>query len=127
MFDLPAWLPEWCREQLGGEPVEVLFELRQTSAWQPEAALVGAASGAFANGDSWPPSLPPVESSAAFLMTCQKCRGRSGTADELEVAWAASLWTAAHNARWEALHGAAPAAGDAVRAQAPERLRLAHA
>ncbi|WP_312878276.1 phosphotransferase [Lentzea indica] len=92
---------------------------------QPEAALVGAASGAFANVP--PPSLVPVESSAAFLEVYQEQRGREFTAEELEIAWAASLWTAVHNARWEALHGDAPVSLEAVRDQADERLRLANA
>jgi hypothetical protein len=30
--DLPDWLPPWCLEHLGGEPVGVLFQLRQVSA-----------------------------------------------------------------------------------------------
>ncbi len=93
--------------------------------WQPEAALVGAASGAFANDP--PPSLVPVASSAAFLDAYQEHRGRAFTAEELEIAWAASLWTAVHNARWEALHGDAPISLDAVREQAAERLRKANA
>jgi len=29
--DLPAWLPAWCRDHLGGEPVDVLFQLQQLS------------------------------------------------------------------------------------------------
>jgi hypothetical protein len=94
-------------------------------AWQPEAALVGAACGAFAN--SPPPTLAPVESSAAFLDRYQELRGRRFTRQELEVAWAAGLWVALHNARWEALHGDPPIAGDIVRAQAAERLRRANA
>ncbi|HWC80386.1 MAG TPA: hypothetical protein VG756_10525 [Pseudonocardiaceae bacterium] len=95
-------------------------------AWQPEAALAGAASGAFSRGDG-PPTLAPIESSAAFLLAYQDIRGREFTPMELEVAWAASLWPAAHNARWEALHGDAPVCGDALRAQATERLRRANA
>jgi hypothetical protein len=94
-------------------------------AWQPEAALVGAASGAFASAG--PPTLAPVDSSAAFLVAYQDIRGRVFTAAERQIAWAASLWTAAHNARWEALHGDTPLSGDALRAQAAERLRRAHA
>jgi len=94
-------------------------------AWQPEAALAGAASGAFAGAS--PPTLAPVESSEAFLVIYQDFRGRRFTAEELEVAWAASLWAAAHNARWEALHGDPPVSGDAVREQAAERLRRAGA
>jgi hypothetical protein len=94
-------------------------------AWQPEAALVGAASGAFASAG--PPTLAPIASSASFLATYQEVRGRAFTAEEQQVAWAASLWPAAHNARWEALHGDAPVSGAALRAQAPERLRRAGA
>jgi hypothetical protein len=48
------------------------------------------------------------------------------TAVEQAIAWAASLWMAAYNV-WEALHGDAPLSGDALRAQAAERLRRAHA
>ncbi|USX55903.1 phosphotransferase [Lentzea sp. HUAS12] len=94
-------------------------------AWQPEAALVGAASGAFANAS--PPSLVPVESSAAFIEAYQRVRGRAFSVEEREVAWAASLWTALHNARWEVLHGDPTPSGDAVRDQGTERLRLAGA
>lgn len=94
-------------------------------AWQPEAALVGAASAAFAN--SGQPILAPIASSEAFLAAYQDFRGRPFTPAELEVAWAASLWTAAHNARWEALHGQAPLSGDGIREQAAERLRRANA
>jgi hypothetical protein len=94
-------------------------------AWQPEAALAGAASGAFASAG--PPRLAPIESSAAFLAAYQDLRGRLFTAAEQEVAWAASLWMAAYNAREEALYGAAPVGRDALRAQAAERLRRAHA
>lgn len=94
-------------------------------AWQPEAALVGAACGAFASAS--PPTLAPIGSSAAFLEVYQDLRGRRFTAEEQEVAWAAGLWTAAHNARWEALHGDPPVSGDAVREQAAERLRRANA
>ncbi|RBM10346.1 hypothetical protein DI005_36650 [Prauserella sp. PE36] len=94
-------------------------------AWQPEAALVGAACGAFASAS--PPTLAPVESSAAFLAAYLDLRGRRFTAEEWEIAWAASLWAAVHNARWEALHGDPPVSGEAVRAQAAERLRQANA
>ncbi|GAB3417402.1 hypothetical protein [Flindersiella endophytica] len=92
-------------------------------AWQPEAALVGAAGGMFAN--SGRPTLAPIESSEAFLTAYQDRRGRAFTTEEREVAWAASLWPAAHNARWEALHSDQPIAGTALRTQAAERLRRA--
>jgi hypothetical protein len=94
-------------------------------AWQPEAALAGAASGSFASAG--PPTLAPVNSSEAFLAAYQDIRGRLFTAVELEIAWAASLWMAAYNAREQALYGAPPVSGDALRAQAAERLRRASA
>jgi hypothetical protein len=91
-------------------------------AWQPEAALAGAASGAFASAG--PPTLAPIESSEAFLVAYQDIRGRLFTAMEQETAWAASLWMAAYNV-WEGLGGTL--SGDALRAQAAERLRRANA
>jgi hypothetical protein len=92
-------------------------------AWQPEAALVGAASGSFAS--SGPPTLAPVESSEAFLAAYQDIRGRLFAAVELEIAWAASLWMAAYNAREEALRWDTTVCRDALRAQVTERLRRA--
>jgi hypothetical protein len=94
-------------------------------AWQPEAVLAGAASGAFASAG--PPVLAPVESSAAFLAAYQDIRGRLFTAVEQATAWAASLSITAYNAREEALTGSDPAGGDALRAQAADRLRRAGA
>jgi hypothetical protein len=94
-------------------------------AWQPEAALAGAASGSFAS--SGPPTLAPIESSEAFLVAYQDIRGRMLTAVEQEIAWAASVWMAAYNAREMALRGDTLASGDALRAQAAERLRRANA
>jgi hypothetical protein len=94
-------------------------------AWQPEAALVGAACGSFAS--SGPPTLAPVESSAAFLAAYQDLRGRLFTAGEQAVAWAASVWMAAYNAREEALCSQIVVCRDALRAQAAERLRRAGA
>jgi hypothetical protein len=94
-------------------------------AWQPEAALAGAASGSF--GSDGPPMLAPIESSETFLVAYQDLRGRLFTAVEQEIAWAASLWMAAYNAREEALHWNTSVGRDALRAQAAERLRRAHA
>ena len=94
-------------------------------AWQPEAALAGAASGSFASAG--PPTLAPIDSSETFLAAYQDIRGRSFTAVEQEIAWAASLWMAAYNAREEALHGHTRVGCDALQAQAAERLRRANA
>jgi hypothetical protein len=93
-------------------------------AWQPEAALAGAASGAFASAG--PPALAPIESSVAFLVAYQEIRGRLFTAVEQEIAWAASVWMAAYNAREQALHGHTPVSRDTLRAQSAERLRRAN-
>src|SRR5215813_11119385 len=92
-------------------------------AWQPEAALAGAASGSFASAG--PPTLAPIQSSEAFLVAYQDLRGRLFTAVEQEIAWAASLWMAAYNAREEALRWDTTVGRDALRAQAAERLRRA--
>ncbi len=94
-------------------------------AWQPEAALAGAASGSFASDG--PPTLAPIESSEAFLVAYQDIRGRLFTAVEQEIAWAASLWMAAYNAREQALHGDTTVSCAALQAQAAERLRRANA
>jgi hypothetical protein len=54
-------------------------------AWQPEAALAGAACGTFASAS--PPTLAPIESSAAFLAAYQDLRGapvhRAGAGDRV--------------------------------------------
>jgi hypothetical protein len=94
-------------------------------AWQPEAALAGAASGSFASAG--PPTLAPIESSEGFLLAYQDFRRRSLTMVDQEIAWAASVWMAAYNAREEALHGNTLVCRDALRAQAAERLRRANA
>ena len=94
-------------------------------AWQPEAALAGAASAVFPK--LGPAMLPPIESTEAFLGAYQDARGRSFTAEELQIAWAASLWPAAHDVRWEALHGYTAVSGKALWVQAAERLSRANA
>lgn len=93
-------------------------------AWLPEAAIAGAACGAFASHAQ--PTLAPIASSEAFLDAYQRAR-RPFTAEELEVAWAASLWLALHNARGEALWDNPPVAITAVREQGAERLARAGA
>lgn len=97
-------------------------------AWQPESALVGAASGVFPRPPGVPPSLASIESSEAFLASYQQARNRGFSLEEQQIAWAASLWPAAHNARWEALFSVeTPLSSDALRAQAAVRLARANA
>jgi hypothetical protein len=97
-------------------------------AWQPESALVGAASGVFPRPPGVPPSLASIESSEAFLASYQQARQRRFSVEETQIAWAASLWPAAHNSRWEALFKSeTPLSGDGLRAQAAIRLAQAGA
>jgi hypothetical protein len=91
----------------------------------PEAAIVGAAAGAFASAEV--PTLAPVASSVVFLDTYQRERGRAFNAAELEIAWGASIWPALHNARGEVLHQVGRIAFTALEQQADERLALAGA
>jgi hypothetical protein len=91
----------------------------------PEAAIVGAASGAFASAEV--PTLAPIESSRIFIDSYESARGRTFSEDEREIAWAASLWPALHNARGEHLFRSDPVASVAVVEQAEDRLHLARA
>jgi Ser/Thr protein kinase RdoA (MazF antagonist) len=86
--------------------------------WLPEAAIAGAACGAFASAEN--PTLAPIASSEAFLDAYQRAR-RPFDDNEIEVAWAVSLWPALHNARGQEV------ALKAVEAQAEERLERAGA
>jgi Ser/Thr protein kinase RdoA (MazF antagonist) len=117
--DFEAQNLRWC-----GSDLWSVFDW-DSLAWMPEAALVGAASGSFASTEI--PTLAPLDSSTAFIATYQSAHGRPFSPDELEVAWAASIWPAGHNARGEALFGSAPSAGQPLREQAAERLRRAGA
>lgn len=92
---------------------------------RPEAALVGAAAATFPSGDQ--PVLAPVEVSERFMHTYQEATGRTFTPEESEVAWAAGLWLAGHNARMELLYNRPPLALSAVEAQSAERLLRAGA
>ena len=92
-------------------------------AYLPEAAIAGAAAGAFASTEV--PSLAPLDSSRAFLDAYEESRGRLFTVEETSVAWAASLWPALHNARGEVLYAQPPVALTALENQVAARLSLA--
>ena len=108
---------------LGGKPWSV--HDWDSLAWMPEAAIVGAASGAFTSAEI--PTLAPLESSEMFIAAYQEHRGREFSPEENQVEWAASVWLAVHNARCEALFGSPPTAGAPLREQMHERLRRAGA
>ena len=94
-------------------------------AWLPEAALAGTGAGVFASHGQ--PTLAPMSSSAAFLDEYERSRGRSLLPDELEIAWAASIWVALHNARDELLYDRPRLSYEQLRAQRVERLARARA
>ncbi|HZC75712.1 MAG TPA: hypothetical protein VE220_07035 [Gaiellaceae bacterium] len=107
----------------GGEPLAV--HDWDSLAWLPEAALVGTAAGVFASHGN--PKLAPLESSAAFLDAYQQACGVAFSPYEEEIAWAASLWVALHNARDELIFDRPPLSFDALEEQRAERLARAHA
>lgn len=90
---------------------------------RPEAALAGAAAATFASGAQ--PTLAPLEVSARFLETYQRAVGRSFGGEELEVAWAAGLWLASHNARMELLYGKTRLVHDRLAEEADARMHRA--
>jgi hypothetical protein len=94
-------------------------------AWLPEAALVGTAAGVFASYGE--PTLAPVESSEAFLDAYASARGETFSAYEREVAWAASILVALHNARDELIFNRPRLTYTRLEAQHEERLRRANA
>ena len=109
----------WC-----GETLHAMHDW-DSLASLPECVLVGAASGTFASNGT--PTLAPAASSAAFLGRYQQVRRRAFRADELECAWAASLWPACFNARTQILYDRPHPALDQLELQADRRLTLAGA
>lgn len=107
-----------------GEELHVVHDW-DSLAWLPEAAVVGAASGAFASEET--PTLAPVESSHAFLDAYQVARGRHFSSTEIQVAWAASMFPAAHNARAEYLFDVPKIAWTALQEQAEIRFTIGEA
>jgi hypothetical protein len=94
-------------------------------AYRPEAAIVGAAAATFTSGAQ--PTLAPIDVSARFIDTYQRQVKRTFTNFESEIAWAAGLWLAAHNARMELLYGKPRLVHSQLAEEAPERLRRAGA
>lgn len=94
-------------------------------AWLPEAVLVGTASGVFATYDS--PILAPLESSAAFLDAYEAARDKVFSSYEREIAWAASVGVALHNARDELIFDRPRLSYEGLEAQHAEQLALARA
>ncbi len=94
-------------------------------AFLPEAAIAGTAAGVFASHGA--PTLAPLESSAAFLETYERARERAFAAHEREIAWAASVWVALHNAYDELLYNRPRMSFERLEEQLIDRLVLAGA
>jgi hypothetical protein len=93
--------------------------------YRHEAAVVGAAAATFASDEQ--PTLTPLDVTARFIETYQHATGRVFTAAETQVAWAAGVWVAAHNARMELLYGKSRLVHRRLHEEGLERLRRAGA
>jgi Phosphotransferase enzyme family len=94
-------------------------------AYLPEAALAGTAAGIFATHGE--PTLAPLASSEGFLEAYELARGAGFSSHEREIAWAASIWEALHNARDELIYDRPRLSFDQLKAQHAERLARARA
>lgn len=115
-------------EALGPLPPWMHWNSTGGSLWPPNAPVDRMDQSlvpAFASTRT--PTLAPIRSSASFIRAYELARDRTFTDDERQIAWAASLWPALHNARGEYLFQSSPVAATAVIAQAAERLALARA
>jgi len=95
-------------------------------AWLPEAAIAGSAAEIFAiHGEQ--ARLAPLESSEAFLNAYESERGVRFSPYEAEIAWAASIWEALHNARDELISNLPKLTYERLKAERVERLTRAAA
>jgi hypothetical protein len=116
------WLAENIRWR-NGEP-HVVHDW-DSLAWLPEAALAGSAAAIFpGHGEA---TLAPLESSEAFIRAYERARGACFSRFEREIAWAASVWEALHNARDELIYNRPKRSYESLKAQRVERLTRADA
>jgi hypothetical protein len=93
-------------------------------AWLPEAAIAGSAAGIFAiHGEQ--ATLAPLESSEAFIQAYESERGARFSPHETEIAWAASIWEALHDARNEVISNLPKISYERLEAERVERLTRA--
>lgn len=90
----------------------------------PEAVLVG---GLAADHPAAPDAgaLADIPTGTRVIAAYEAATGRSLTAEETEVAWAASAWLACYNAAFEYLHGEPGAVAAGILRDGAERLALA--
>jgi Ser/Thr protein kinase RdoA (MazF antagonist) len=94
-------------------------------AWLPEAAIAGSAAGIFASHGKT--ALAPLESSEAFLHAYEDERDARFSPYETEIAWAASIWEALHDAREELIYKRPKLSYEQLKAQRVERFARADA
>lgn len=92
-----------------------------SAAADSEAVLVGFAAALYSTIDA--KRLATVEETHQFLMAYRNVHGRDLSADELEVSWAAGVWTRAFDARCQ--HAAGRPIRSLTETEARERLRRA--
>ena len=71
--------------------------------------------------------LTPLKSSESFLHAYESERGARFSPHETEIAWAASIWEALHNARDELSYNRPKLSYEQLKAQRVERLARADA
>lgn len=107
----------------GGRPEPVVHSW-DGMAGRPEAVLAGCLA---ANYYELPDELriAPVTQGELVLAAFQATRGRDLTPEELQVAWAASIWVACYHAALEHLGGAPGQVTHQIMTDGAVRLRLA--
>ncbi|HEY6314827.1 MAG TPA: hypothetical protein VIY52_29050 [Streptosporangiaceae bacterium] len=148
--DLPDWLPAWCLDHLGGEPAGVLFQKQQVSmvfglrlaggrdvvvkarADDGRAVSCVAAQARLAErGFPCARPLTPVTGIDLLAVHAEEFRPGGevlqGDSPDVAARYAEVFARLMTDAREEALHGNTAVGGDALRAQAAERIRRAHA
>lgn len=79
----------------GGRPLAV--HDWDSVVYEPEVVIIGQAAAVFEGGPTG--AGASVERTVAFLEEYQTARGRTLSADELQLCWAAGLWVRAFNAK----------------------------
>ena len=118
---------DWESQNLGWRDGELLVAHDWDSlARRPEAAIAGMTALIFpSTGTTNEPAT--LEESESFLQAYERARGRAFTADEREIAWAASAWIGGWKAKKAAVYGDAGVVRTRFLPSATERLRRAGA
>jgi hypothetical protein len=91
----------------------------------PEAVIARAGAAAFPAEER--PTAASIEDTTSFLAAYEAARGRTWSAEEREIAWAAGLWLMAYNAKIETIDGGPSPVRDRLVEEAEARLQFAGA